>query len=73
MEIAPPRILEAAKAFADGRDWRWLEPVDLQLERAQPGERIWSVRTNVHAMGCNVWLLVREADGAVIESAFLPR
>jgi hypothetical protein len=66
-------ILEAAKAFVEGQAWPWLEPVDVRLERAQTGERAWSVRTNVHARGRSVRLVIRESDLSVIESAYLPR
>jgi len=73
MDPVQQRIIEVARAFVDSQSWPWLEPIDIQLERAQPGQRAWSVRTNVHSRGRNVRLLIRESDMAVIESGFLPR
>jgi hypothetical protein len=73
MDTTEQRIVETAKAFVSEWSWPWLEPVDVQLARAQVGERAWSVRTNIHARGRNVRLLIRESDLSVIESAYLPR
>jgi len=67
------RLLQAARTYADKHDWPWLEPVQLTLTQAAPGNRIWSVRTNALAVGMNIRLHIRESDCTVVEAAFLAR
>ena len=67
------KILEVAQTVAAGREWPWLEPVDVSLSFSGPGNRIWAIRTNALARGMNIQMRIREADFAVIEASFLPR
>jgi hypothetical protein len=66
-------LIEVARRHASERGWSWLEPVEVSLERATPGDRTWSVSTNILAVGQNVRVLIREADLAVLDAGFLSR
>jgi hypothetical protein len=67
-----PRLLAVARAAASERGWPWLEPVDVSLSAVSP-ERLWSIRTNAHAVGTSIRILIRESDAAILQAAFLPR
>ena len=67
------RVLAAARAEAEARGWPWLEPVEVTLIRATPGERHWQVRSNTAARGRSARLVVAEPDLAVVEAGYLPR
>ena len=67
------KLLSIAKATATEHGWPWIEPVSINVERGVVPQRVFSVRTNAHAIGCNIRMLIRESDFAVIEAVFLPR
>lgn len=73
MDATKRHILEVAKAFTADRSWPWIEPVELRPTLLPSGERAWSVRTNIHARGRSVRIVIRESDSSVIESGYLPR
>lgn len=66
------RLVGAAREHAAARGWPWIEPCKLELTRVSP-ERLWTVRTNVLAIGMNVRIVVREADLVVVEAGYLSR
>lgn len=67
------KLLMVARAYANEHSWPWIEPVEVQLARSGPGNRVWSVRTNILACGRNIRILIRDSDLAIVEAAFLPR
>jgi hypothetical protein len=67
------QLLKTAREYVNNRAWPWLEPIEMELANAVPGQRVWSVRTNVLAVGMNIRMLIRESDFVVVDAAFLPR
>ena len=67
------RLLEVARAAVEARGWPWLEPVDIRVKRATPGNRQWEIRTNTAARGCSVRIVIAKPDFEIVEAGFLPR
>jgi hypothetical protein len=67
------KLLAIAKTIATEHGWPWIEPVTINIEKGVAPQRIFSVITNMHAVGCNIRMSIRESDFAVIEAVFLPR
>jgi len=73
--VDPPRdkLLEVARNVATACGWPWLEPVEIALESAAPGDRTWLVHTNYQRRGMNIRIVIREADFRVVRAGYLPR
>jgi hypothetical protein len=67
--------LELAKGEAMAREWPWEEPIDAHLTRHMVwfGRREWVVRSNMSHRGRNVTVVIDDATGKVVSSAFAPR
>jgi hypothetical protein len=66
------KLLQIGRAFAAENALPWLEPVQVSLSRAVP-PREWSIRTNADGKGCNIEMVIREADWSIVRAGFLPR
>lgn len=67
------KIIAVARAETGKRGWLWLEPIEIQLVNSDPMNKIWLVQTNLHGLGCNARIYIRESDLMVLKAAYLPR
>jgi hypothetical protein len=75
LDADPPRerLLEVAQGVAIARGWPWLDPVEVDLESASGAGRVWAVRTNCHARGMNIRVVISEPEFEIVSAGFLPR
>ncbi len=65
-------LLRQARKLADERGWTWREPVEV-TSRADRGEPVWVIRTNILMRSPSVRIVLRQSDLAVIRAGYLPR
>jgi hypothetical protein len=70
--LSEAEVLEIARRYADERGWTWREPVNVRPVRHE-GAAAFRVDTHVGFRGVNARIVVRAADGSVLDAGYLPR
>jgi hypothetical protein len=64
--------IETAIKTTARNGWPWLGQVRAVRKKSLFREPIWRVRTNCEERGCNVYVEIDDASGAILKALFLP-
>jgi len=67
-QISKDDALAIARQECVNRGWSWIDPVDIRSARGN-----WIIKTNLHAKGANVVIVINQTNGDVISTNFLSR
>lgn len=65
-------LIERAKNLAAECGWTWLDPIEI-TESRHAGELVWVIQSHYMWRGMNARVVLRQADLAVVDAAYLPR
>ena len=71
--MSEDNAIAIAKEAALKNGWSWIGRVSVAKRGWLFGRRKWEVTSNADMLGCNVRVLIRDADGAILRAGFLPR
>jgi hypothetical protein len=68
-------IIEIARNEAERQGWSWVPPVNVTKRKRFLvfGKLIWYVSSNVGRLGRNVWMIIDDETGIILQKGFCPR